>query len=43
MEILTFKNDDPELEAYLDWWIAATQREPHMVSLDESLFVFCRS
>lgn len=36
MEILTFNNGNPELESYLDWWIAATQREPHMVSLDHS-------
>ncbi len=39
MQIFTFNNGNPELESYLSWWIAATQREPHMVSLDESFRV----
>lgn len=36
MEILHLDSQNPEIENYLGWWITATHKEPHMVSLDEN-------
>ncbi len=36
MELLHFNSENEDINPYLNWWILATQREPHMVSLDQS-------
>ncbi len=35
MELLHFKAENEDINPYLNWWITATQKEKHMVSLSD--------